>query len=539
MRRRHVIASAAAVGLAVASGAVLLDRERPKRKSAKHGEESPPPQFHDSSIRLSHLPRDAGWDVCIVGSGPAGIVTSLELAKSGLRTLVIEGGVPFDQAARDSRYASLNGFINSGSIDYPLTGARVMTIGGTSAIWTGRCPRFLPIDFENNAYTPEGAAWPLAYTDLEPYYCQAEHTLRVHGEKEESYAPRSQPLPYPVAGRNENMNRLLERVGFQAHESATSISVAGQGPVRVVTDFLPQCARTPQITLLAGAMVRRFESDSSGRVTHVTVQDLTGVTRAIEARAFVLAAGGVESARRLMLSTSAQHPQGLGNDTGLLGRTFSDHPVINFEGTVEMPRGVEPGTKRCFQFYESSKRAGYGSIILVISAGPREGGRLRLSRNVPRRLRLGAIVEIYPSASNRVSLASGKIDPYGDPLPRLEFSYSDRDRRTLSWARALIRNFYDRLGARNVAETAGHWSHHHLGTVRMGRDATSGVVDANLCVHGTSNLFVLSSGTFVTGGASNPTLLITALAHRLGSHLGKQLANSALEPQPSRVAFAI
>src|SRR5918994_46148 len=102
MRRRHVIASAAAVGLAVASGAVLLDRRRPQGKRndlVKHGQEFTPPEFSDSSIRLGQLPRDTGWDVCIVGSGPAGFVTSIELAKAGLRTLIIEAGVPFGEAA--------------------------------------------------------------------------------------------------------------------------------------------------------------------------------------------------------------------------------------------------------------------------------------------------------------------------------------------------------------------------------------------------------------------------------------------------------
>jgi choline dehydrogenase-like flavoprotein len=66
---------------------------------------------------------------------------------------------------------------------------------------------------------------------------------------------------------------------------------------------------------------------------------------------------------------------------------------------------------------------------------------------------------------------------------------------------------------------------HHMGTTRMHRDPSQGVVDPNCRVHGMSNLFITGSATFPTGGYANPTLTIVALALRLADHIRDQLCD--------------
>jgi choline dehydrogenase-like flavoprotein len=102
----------------------------------------------------------------------------------------------------------------------------------------------------------------------------------------------------------------------------------------------------------------------------------------------------------------------------------------------------------------------------------------------------------------------------------VELDFSERDRRLLAAGEEIVRDIFARLDSGEVRKRASlHWSHHHMGGTRMSEAAADGVVDPQLRVHGTENLYVLSSSVYVTSGTANPTLTIVALAHRLADHL--------------------
>ena len=84
-------------------------------------------------------------------------------------------------------------------------------------------------------------------------------------------------------------------------------------------------------------------------------------------------------------------------------------------------------------------------------------------------------------------------------------------------------NIFEKLGASDIEEGPMAWARHHQGTCRMGDNPKTSVVDKNLLVHETQNLYVLGAETFVTGAAVTPVLTISALAHRLAGHLPEQL----------------
>src|SRR5688572_6461831 len=119
------------------------------------------------------------YDVCIVGSGPAGTVLGTQLVEAGLKVLMLESGGSILDWLRDKRLKQLASYEFTGDTNYPLTRTSTRVVGGNSNFWTGRADRFHPSDFEQHPYTPPDNPWPFRYPDIEPYYDRAERTLRV------------------------------------------------------------------------------------------------------------------------------------------------------------------------------------------------------------------------------------------------------------------------------------------------------------------------------------------------------------------------
>jgi glucose dehydrogenase len=512
-RRGFMLAAATALALPAAPAAWRFLRSRPPADRSI-------PEYEGPNATLGELRESAPFDVCVVGSGPAGTLLGIQLARAGARTLIVEAGVNPRELAREPRYAELGVATVSGDMMYPLPASRILMPGGTSAIWTGNTPRLLPVDFEPNAYTLPGAGWPVTYAELEPYYCVAERSLGVTGDPEAAFAaPRNCGLPYEEdTDPHGVLSEVLARAGVRGVRTFRSRSLHG-GPVRVARDLLPVFARQRGAVFAQGVVARRFVPASDGTISAVRLERFGEPAFELRARHFVLAGGGIETARRLLLSRSEHFPQGIGNHTDLVGRTFTEHPTLQFRAQVPLAPSKQahlPQTLRCFQFYEAFKRRELGGAYLAITL--RRGER-------PDRAELNVNVdcELWQSPSNRVSLDEAQPDPLGDPGVHLHLAASDRDQATFAAARALARGICARAGATAVTEDPYKWSYHHLGTVRMGENPRSSVCDANLRVHGTRNLYVLTSGTFSTPGVSNPTLLIAALAHRLAPHLRDRL----------------
>lgn len=450
-------------------------------------------------------------DVCIIGSGPAGTTLGLDLAAAGVRTIILESGYHAAGRPGAERLNELERYVSAGSAEYPVLSTRARTVGGTSSMWTGRCSRLHPIDFERNAYTPSGAGWPIAYTDIEPYYARAETTLRVHGSPLSRYhAPRTGDLPYETPVETADLRELLSAVGVTLDDSPSSRGYYGSGPVRVARDMLPAFSEMDRAWVTSGATATRLVADADGTVREVEVRQLDGRARRLRPEITVLACGALESARLLLLSASDSFPAGLGNGGGHVGRWFTEHPNITFQAQLPTPK---PSNRhelaRSHYFYDEFKREGLGSVLLRFIWNPFN----------ERPFRIGAAVEMAPRAENRVRLARDSRDAFGAPGVRLDIAFGERDRRTFGRIRELIVDLFGQLGATDVREEPLTWSHHHIGTCRMGADPMASVVDSDLRVHGCSNLYVLGSGAFVTGGAAHPTLLIVALAHRLSEHL--------------------
>ena len=292
------------------------------------------------------------------------------------------------------------------------------------------------------------------------------------------------------------------------------------------------------------------------------------------ARYYVIAAGGIENARLLLNSTRVQ-TEGLGNGNDLVGRFFSDHVEVEAGIIGVADRGAN------LELYERQPYGGTSEVVvdkdITFEAQAREGltsGNIRFTRigsetaglNSLRQLvggrsddlgqhirnvvtDLGGVVDIVgisvvrPRASgsvgdpvqsgrgttnpdSRVTL-SDEVDSLDLRRVQLNWQLSEIDERTVRWmaqqlATAVAATGFGRLKLDfdpGDIQSAVGWHFHNISTTRMASDPADGVVDAHCRVHGIDNLYMGGSSVFATCGGGSPTLMIVALAIRLGDHL--------------------
>ena len=491
--------------------------------------------------RIADFTDETVFDVCVVGSGPAGAILATQLVKQGYKVLIVESGLIMHQDEYDDRVDQLDRYSYVGNQDYPLAVTRMRALGGTSNMWTGRCSRLHPIDFEKNAYTPEGMDWPVRYPEIQEYYSESEKIFRVRGDKlSEYHAPRKNDLPLHEASDIDGLRELMASADVVIDSSPSSTSPSGSGPTRVATDLIPDYLLNQNAHLITGATVTKLVTDSEGNVSGVNIKNLDNSEVVIKAKQYVVACGAVESSRLLLMSTSESHPNGIGNEFDNVGRYFNEHPNVGFRGKISHNAStLSPSYElaRCHQFYDQLKKEGYGSALLVITQswvfpqdlkdwsfqGILEKAKNMFGRLVSADLQIGATLEMYPHRENRVRLSDNKEDYFGNPAAELHMNLTDKDEATIKRTRDLIHSIYQKLGATDIKELPISWSHHHIGGCCMGNDPKTSVVDANLKVHGMNNLYVAGSGVFVTGGAAHPTLAISALSLRLAGRLNSVL----------------
>lgn len=265
---------------------------------------------------------DLTADVAVVGAGAAGITLALELARLGREVLLIEGG----SRTPDPEIQALHEIDCVGRPMRPNYLPRLRQFGGTCNLWAGRAMRLSPEDLRPRPAVPEGA-WPLEAGELEALYAEAERILG---------------LPTPGAfdpGRWLVQASAAERALLRTGNLVPTVSLWAVRPRRFAADFARPLESNRRIRILLGAQaIGLAETEEGGRVRAVRLRTLAGRDLEARARVVVLACGGLENARLLLLSTD-RRPEGLGNGNGLVGRFFMDHPRAVW-GRVELVPGA-------------------------------------------------------------------------------------------------------------------------------------------------------------------------------------------------------
>jgi choline dehydrogenase-like flavoprotein len=247
-------------------------------------------------------------DVCIVGAGAAGISLALSLSGQGLQVLLLESGRMHEDATTQSLYA---GEVVDERLHSPPDKYRQRRLGGSTAIWGGRCVPFDPIDFEKRDWVAD-SGWPIQYDDLAPFYPQANH-LSEAGQ----FAYDGDKLFGP--GDSALIRRLVSKVvltnSLERFSCPTHFGERYEARLRVA----------PDIQVLVGANCTRVLLQADGRaVRELSVSTLGGKRFRVAARSTVLALGGLETPRLLLASRDVA-PLGVGNDHDVVGRYYMCH----------------------------------------------------------------------------------------------------------------------------------------------------------------------------------------------------------------------
>lgn len=258
-------------------------------------------------------------DLCVVGAGPAGISLALSLARtSGVRVLIVESG----GTEPDAQAQALAEGATTGDPFQPLVETRVRRFGGTAHFWNSgvgglevgfRCGALHEVDFEEREGVPY-SGWPIAHRELAPYMAAAHAVCRLgpSGAYDGAAWARGEddrPLPLDSAVLTTSVWQFGVQQTFTEH-------------------YRDEIGRHSSITTMLHANVVEIETnETAGAVTRLRVARFGAEDVFVRARAFVVAAGGIESARLLLLSDRVQRA-GLGNGHDVVGRYFMEHQFL-------------------------------------------------------------------------------------------------------------------------------------------------------------------------------------------------------------------
>jgi choline dehydrogenase-like flavoprotein len=495
-------------------------------------------------------------DLCIIGSGAAGITITREFIGSSVRVCLLEAGGLSTDPKVDQRSV-----IDNVGRDYPYKdSARLRLFGGTTNHWGGTCLPLQPIDFEKLDWV-NYSGWPYGYDELEPYYRRAHAILGLGA--------------FDYDGPRLSRELGLERFPFDP--SAIETVIARYNPVRFGLNFGDELNAAPNVSVLLYAEVTRLNlQDGGDALSTALIATVAGNEFKLNAKYFVLAAGGIENPRILLLSNH-QRQTGLGNHSGFVGRLFQEH--------IWYPSGyIFAAGRKLLRLYTELINYGAVKVCGHIAVSPQKTRDLRIPRfraeiiglsnwqmvrdgfnrgdlriddiftllwridqaearlmcDVPFDRNIYMLlnfVQQTPNWSSRIFL-SNKKDPLGRPHPALDWRLSSIDHEGIVKAHRLIAQEAGRTAfgrARididpnpRIPLEGCEGGPHLMGTTRMSDNPSMGVTDRNAKVHHVRNLYVAGSSLFPTCGHANPTLTVVATSLRLADHLKSELRKDGL-----------
>src|SRR5262245_22533682 len=405
----------------------------------------------------------------------------------------------------------------------PFRSTYLRVVGGTTWHWLGTSIRLLPSDFELHSRYGVGVDWPLAYSDLAPWYDAAETELGVSGDGEVTFGPvrqKSYPMPgLPAALGDRLMDSVAGSFGFKVRvspQARNSQPYDGRPACCASSSCIPICPiqakydATVHLEKAAAAGAQIISDTVAVRVDAGPEADVTGILFRrpdrsetwLGARHVVLAANAIEGPKLLLMSRSERFPNGVANSSKAVGRYLMDHPVQLTRALSSVPVWPRRGPQEVSAIHEmrdGRHRREYGAFLINVGnqgwewAGPDLASVARnfvaaglsgtdllnaVRSHSSREMTLVALTEQLPDPENRVDPDFDRRDAIGVPKPRVFFRLDNYTNQALAAARDVHENLFAALGATEIghlphAEGAGHI----MGTTRMGSDSKTSVAN--------------------------------------------------------------
>jgi choline dehydrogenase-like flavoprotein len=420
-------------------------------------------------------------------------------------------------------------------------------VGGSSRFYGAAAFRLRREDFQELNY--EGGVsprWPFSYEELEPYYDQAESLLGVRGRRgEDPTDPGGKEYRHPPIDHEpfvDDLSGRLKKQGLNPFHTPLAIDFGPGGRcqkgspcdgfpcmVRAKGDaenrvLRPLLLRHPEnLTLITEAPVLRLITGVDGTEINSALYEKEGSRYEVEGETFVLAAGALNSALILLDSTNDYHPQGLANSSGLVGRNYMCHnnTVVMAFHPLRKNRTILQKTLSCNDFYLAGREAegARGNIQL---RGKIQPDMLRNSTKLYLRI-LGRFIaersadfwimsEDLPFENNRI---------FRDKQLRIHLERTpqniDAHHKLVSKSIRILKKSgfpFVVIVPRGLESVQ-----HQTGTLRMGTDPRTSVLNPFCRSHDIPNLYVVDGSFFPSSGAVNPALTIAAQALRVADHL--------------------
>lgn len=526
------------------------------------------------------MPRPS-YDVCVIGSGAAGGMMAKELCEGGAKVILLEAGEsvppsrfrthcwPYELRFRGLRGEKQEPFYPAdlkNTIQYEtedqVSVDRIRVVGGRTLHWNAVVLRYSRADFRERTLNGIEEDWPLSYDELAPYYDRVERMIGVCGNDDGLEVLPAGPWympPPPLRCSEEILKRAVAPLGIPVisvrkalltrdYDNRPACHYCGHcmdgcdvsAIFSTPSSMLPKARKTGNLTLRENAVAREILVDDNGLARGVSIVDrATKQEEEIRAGVVVVCCATVESARLLLNSRSSRFPTGLANSSDAVGRYLHGHasdtfhiylkelegrPPQNLDGCLDhafVPRYNTSTPHGAFDFqvnfagymypYQAKYVPGYGAAF-----------KKKVREMEPGFLMMGGYGKVAARPENRVTVDPDKPDVYGIPTPVVRFRFGDFDHAVWTEMRKCVDAMCDRLGG-EVTKTLGvrpsGFASHEVGTVRMGKDPRTSVLNSFCQAHDVKNLFVTDGSTFTTSSEKNPTLTIMALSLRAADYI--------------------